>query len=563
MKQTINQRVEKYLTSVLAGEIIVSEMVLKAIKRHQNDLLTASSRNLKFSPTHGEHIIRFIESFCHHSQGEWAGNPVVLEPWQCALLYILYGWRWADTGYRRFAYAYIELAKGNGKSFLASALALYELVAQGEAGAEVYSVATKKDQARIVFNESVRMVQQSPHLKNKIKSYRDNLNIPNSASRYEPLATDEDSIDGLRPQAFIADELHRWGSNAQKLWDTLNNALGKRRSPILIVITTAGAGQESVCWQKHDYSDKVVSGIIEDDKWFSWVCCLSPDDDPYDESNWIKANPNLGVSVQIEELRSVMNRAKGDPSSLNGSLRLRLGLWTSAHSTWIPLDEWDKCSTAYSAEDLNGQTCFGGLDLSTTTDISAFVLLFPPQGNRKDYAILPYFYLPEATIEKRSKRDRVPYDVWNRQNLFKLTPGNIIDYDFIRADINDAATKFHIQEIAFDPYKATHLATKLGEEDGLTVVEFRQGDVSMDEPCNRLMQLILKNELAHGNNPVLRWMASNVVVRTGATGLIKPDKEHSAERIDGISALLNALGRQMRVQLHPAAQSFAFTPFLV
>jgi phage terminase large subunit-like protein len=216
---------------------------------------------------------------------------------------------------------------------------------------------------------------------------------------------------------------------------------------------------------------------------------------------WIKANPNLGVSVQLDELRAVVNKAKGDAASLNGTLRLRLGLWTSAHTAWIPMDEWGKCSTVYTADDLAGQICFGGLDLSTTIDISALVLLFPPQKERKEWAVLSYFYLPEDNIEKRSSKDRVPYDVWAKQGLFKLTPGNIIDYVFIRADINGAATKFRIQEIAYDPYNATQIVTELGEEDGLLMVPFRQGDVSMNAPCKRLIELVLSGELAHGNTP--------------------------------------------------------------
>jgi phage terminase large subunit-like protein len=429
MSVTIRARANAYIDDVLSGKIVTSKLVKLAIERHQRDLADGHTRNLRFDPAKGQHIVQFIESFCRHSQGEWAEQRVTLANWQVAMLYILYGWRWADTGYRRFKFAYIELAKGNGKSFLASGIGLYELIASGEAGAEVYSVATKKDQARIVFSEAERMVSKSPALKSRIKSYRDNLHIAGTASKFQPLSSDEDSLDGPRPQALIADELHAWGVSARKLWDVLANALGKRRSPIFLVITTAGSGGESLCRQQHNYCEKVLGGIHTDDSWFAWVCGLDPEDDYLDERNWIKANPNLGVSVQIKELREAVNKAKGDPASLNGVLRLRLGVWTQSSVAWIPMEEWASCNDPVDPHSLKGQPCFGGLDLSTTTDISAFVLLFPPYGERTKWAVLPHFFLPEDNIEKRSRRDRVPYELWKRQGLFELTSGNVIDYE--------------------------------------------------------------------------------------------------------------------------------------
>jgi phage terminase large subunit-like protein len=294
MPVTIQARANEYIDDVLSGKIVTSKLVKLAIERLQRDLVDGHTRNLRFDPAKGQHIIRFIEDFCHHSQGEWAEQRVTLANWQVAMLYMLYGWRWADTGYRRFKFAYIELAKGNGKSFLASAIGLYELIASGEPGAEVYSVATKKDQARIVFSEAERMVSKSSALKSRTKSYRDNLHIAGTASKFQPLSSDEDSLDGPRPQALIADELHAWGVSARKLWDVLANALGKRRSPIFLVITTAGSGEESLCRQQHNYCEKVLSGIHTDESWFAWVCGLDPEDDYLDERNWIKANPNLG-----------------------------------------------------------------------------------------------------------------------------------------------------------------------------------------------------------------------------------------------------------------------------
>lgn len=556
MPQSGQQRAEQYMRSVLDGTQVVSNQVRLAVERHFKDLKPASTRNLRFNPKRGEHVIRFIESFCRHSQGEWAGNPVLLEPWQCAMLFILYGWRWKDTGYRRFRYAYVELAKGNGKSLLASALALYELIGQGEPGAEVYSVATKKDQARIVFAEAERMVSQSPALKSRIKNFRDNLHIPGTASKFQPLSSDEDSLDGPRPQALIADELHAWGSSARKLWDVLANALGKRRSPLFLVITTSGSGTESLCWQQHAYSEKVLSGSHEDDTWFPWVCCLDSEQEWEDESCWIKANPNLGISVQLSELRAVVNKAKGDPASLNGVLRLRLGVWTSAISAWIPADAWKACGKSYTEEDLLGQPCFGGLDLSTTTDVAAYDLLFPPYGMREEWAVLPHFFIPEEAIEKRSRKDRVPYDVWKRSGIVHTTPGNVIDYSAIRAVIKDSADKFKLKEVAYDPWNATETSLWI-EEQGITAVPIRQGFQSLHAPSKKLMELILTGKLAHGNNAALNWMSGNVVVLIDPAGNIKPDKSKSTEKIDGIVALIVALARAMVVPIS-SAPSFGF-----
>ncbi len=553
---------EQYIQDVLDGKINTSELVRLACERHRQDLVDGHLRNLKFSPKQGQRIIRFIQTFCHHSQGEWAGQIVVLAPWQQAMLWILYGWRWADTGYRRFKFAYIELAKGNGKSFLASAIGLFELIGSGEPGAEVYSVATKKDQARIVFSEAERMVASSPALKSRIKSFRDNLHIAGTAAKFMPLSSDEDSLDGPRPQAIIVDELHAWGPSGRKLWDVLANALGKRRSPIFIVITTAGSGEQSLCKQQHNYSEKVLSGVHQADEWFAWVCGLDPGDELNfeDPALWIKANPNLGVSVQVKELAEAINKAKGDPASLNGVLRLRLGIWTQASVAYIPMEEWTQCNAKIDIASLKGNPCFGGLDLSTTTDISAFDLLFPPWGDRTQWVVLPHFFLPQDNIEKRCKKDRVPYDVWKRQGLFNLTTGNVIDYDAIRLKIKELSDVYDIREIAYDPWNCQETATWL-QENGFIVSPVRQGFPSLAGPTKRMLELILKHEITHLDNPVLRWMASNLVADMDATGSCKPDKAKSTEKIDGISALVCALSRAMVVVLKPKKKHFM--PFVM
>ena len=553
-----NSPAERYIADVLAKKLVVSDQVFKSCERHRNDLKNGHERGLRFSPEQGQHVITFIEQFCKHSQGEWAGNPVLLEPWQQAMLYILYGWRWAETGYRRFKFAYVELAQGNGKSLLASALGLYELIGSGEPGAEVYSVATKKDQARIVYSEAERMVAQSPALKSRITSHRDNLSIAGTASKFQPLSSDEDSLDGPRPQCLIADELHAWGGSARKLWDVLSNALGKRRSPLFLVITTSGSGRESLCWQQHDYSERVIAGIFDDDTWFAWICCLSEGDKFDDPSIWIKANPNLGVSVKFDELSAVVNKAKGDPASLNGVLRLRLGVWTENVTSWMPMDKWDSCNTTVDPDALHGRPCFAGLDLSTTTDISALVLVFPPFGTDRKWSILPQFFLPEDNLSERVRRDRVPYDVWEREGLFNLTPGNVIDYEFIRHRIRELAEQYDIKEIAFDRWNSSQIVTQL-TDDGLQMVKFGQGYESMNSPTKALMELVLKGDIAHGGNPVLRWMASNAVALLDPAGSIKLDKSKSREKIDGMIGLVMGIARASLVVVDkPAPARFKF-----
>jgi phage terminase large subunit-like protein len=443
---------------------------------------------------------------------------------------------------------------------IASALGVYELIASNEPGAEVYSVATKKDQARIVFNEAERMVKASPDLKKRITSYRDSLSIAGTAAKFQPLSSDEDSLDGPRPQCIIADEIHAWASKARKLWDVLSNALGKRRSPVFIAITTAGQGEESLCRQQNRYSEKVLTGVHEDDSWFCWVCGLDDEDDFTDPANWIKANPNLGVSVNIKELAEAINKAKGDPASLNGVLRLRLGVWTQAVEAFIPMEEWGLCNAPIDLESLKKQPCFGGLDLSTTTDISAFVLLFPPYGDRTKWVVLPEFFLPKDNIEKRTKRDRVPYDSWSRNGKFNLTNGNVIDYEAIRLKIVQLSETYDLREIAYDPWNCQETATWL-QDHGFIVSPVRQGFVTLAGPTKRLLELVMTHDLAHLGNPVLRWMASNVVADSDATGSVKPDKTKSSEKIDGISALICALSRAMVVTIAPRKISFA--PFFV
>lgn len=545
---------EKYIDGVVSGQIVSGELVRLACQRHKRDLQEGHLRGLRFDRARAQRVIDFF-AFLRHSKGEWAGQQFVLAPWQQAMTWILFGWLHVDTGFRRFRTAIVELARKQGKSTWAAGIALYMTVADGEQGCETYSVATKKEQARLVHGEAVRMVAKSPSLSKVLKRCRDNLHCLATNSKFEPLASEEDSLDGLNPHCIVADEVHAWSNRL--LWDVLATAVGARRQPLMLAITTAGYDRHSVFYQQHDYSIKVLRGIVEDDTWFAWITCLDEADDWEDEANWPKSNPNLGTTIRLDELRAAAAKAKASPAELNSFLRLRLNLWTNQHTAWMPPDKWVACSTPVDPVPLQRRPCFGGLDLSTTTDISALVLLFPPYGEDKRWSVLPSFFLPEEAIEQRSKRDRVPYDLWQRQGFFNLTPGNVIDYDYIRAKVQELASQYDIREIAFDRYNSSQIVTQL-MGDGFTMVPFGQGYVDMNSPVKRLMELVLTGALAHGGNPVLRWMASNCMAATDPAGNIKLDKSKSREKIDGIVALAMALGRAI---LTPITDDF--DPFVL
>lgn len=536
---------ESYIEDVVAGQILVSEWVGKQCKRHIDDLVSASSRGLYFDRDAAFRPIQWISRSCTITEDGIAvrtGQRLRLEPWQQAFLWIVFGWRRAD-GTRRFRNIYAELARGNGKSKLASAIALYILVGEGTKGAAVYSIATTLTQSKVVFDDSVLMAtgSQVPELR-ALASHQNNLHIPGTATVYRPLASDEHTLDALKPSLIVVDELHAHKSKGP--WNKCKTAQGKKPASMMLAITTAGYDRHSVCFEQRTYAEKILDGIFEDDSYFAWICCLSPDDDPFDEGNWPKANPNLGISIELATLQDAAKQAQLIPSEYNEFLRMRCNLWTESSTVWMPMAEWDACADAIAPEALKHRPCYGGLDLATTTDIAAFVLLFPPYGDDSKWRVVPHFFLPEDNIQERVKRDRVPYDHWQRIGAFQLTPGNVIDYDYIRDTINSLADVYDIREIGFDRWNAQQLVTQL-EGDGHTLVPIGQGFASMHAPTKRLMEMVLRREVAHAGNPVLRWMMSNTVVETDPAGNIKPSKNRSIERIDGIVATIIALARGM------------------
>ena len=516
---------ESYIDSVVSGQTLVSDWVKKQCDRHIQDISKCSERGLYFDRDLAFRPIQWISKSCVITEDGISvktGQKLRLEPWQQALLWILFGWRRID-GTRRFRNVYAELARGNGKSKLASAIALYVLVGEGVRGSAVYSIATTLQQAKVVFDDSVLMVgsSQVPELC-ALRSHQNNLHIPGTATVYRPLASDEHTLDALKPNLIVVDELHAHKSKGP--WNKCKTAQGKKPGSMMLAITTAGYDRHSVCFEQRTYAEKVLEGIFEDDSYFAWICSLSKDDDPFDERNWYKANPNLGISIELATLHDAAKQAQLIPSEYNEFLRMRCNIWTESSVVWMPMDKWDACNFTFDPELLKGRLCFGGLDLATTTDIAAFVLLFPPTDADKKWRILPNYFLPKDNVQQRVKRDGVPYDHWERKGLFQLTPGDVIDYDYIRQMVLNLADLYDIREIGYDRYNAQQIVTQL-TNDGVTMVPIGQGTASMFAPTKHFMELVLRREIAHGGDPVLRWMVSNLVIQTDAAGSYKPDKE--------------------------------------
>jgi len=533
---------DQYIADVIGGKQIACHWVIAAAQRHMNDLAQGAARGLRFDRVAAERMLKFF-SILKHSKGEWAGQPIRLEPWQQFMLWMLFGWKRAD-GTRRFRTAYIEVARKNGKSTIGAGVGLYLFSADGEPGAEVYSAATKRDQARITHSEATRMVRSSPMLRKRVRTFKDNLNIEGTASKYEPLGADADTMDGLNVHAAIIDEVH--AHKTRETWDVLDTATGARRQPLLFGITTAGFDRQSLCWQLNEYSKKILDGIIEDDSFFGLIYTLDETDDWQDEACWIKANPNLGVSKKLDDLRRKAERAKQMPAALNSFLRLELNVWTQSEIKWMNMEHWRKCGNLLVDLDaLKGRKCYAGLDLSSTIDVTAFVLVFPPAQDGESYRVLPRLWIPDENMKKRVHDDRVPYDVWQRAGYLVATPGNVIDYDFIFMQVLQDSKMFDLQEIAFDRWGAARVVQVLMNM-GLTCVEFGQGFASMSPPMKEVERLVLAHQIEHPNNPVLTWMADNLVAAEDPAGNIKPDKHRSREKIDGMVAMMMGLDRAMR-----------------
>jgi phage terminase large subunit-like protein len=529
---------ERYIDDVIGGRILVCEFVRLAVERHVRDLANEDF-SYYFDSDAAQRVIDFFQ-FCNHIEGKWAGQKIELEDWQQFALWVPFGWKRKDTHVRRFRRAYIEVARKNGKSSWTAGLGLYFLIADGEAGAQVYSAATTRDQAKIIHTAAERMVKTSPFLSRMVQAFRNNLSVPDSFSKFEPLSADFNTLDGLSPSAGLIDEVHAHRNRG--VVDVIETGMGAREQPMMWMITTAGINtSDSIALEFRHHGEQVLKGIRDDDAYFPLIYTQDEGDNWLDESLWIKSNPNLGVSVNIEELRDLANKAKEIPAAQNNFKTKRLNIWCNSRSKWIPVERWDACKEDFDPSELYGKECYAGLDLSTTTDLSAFVLVFPWENDC--YRVLPFFWVPKENAELRARRDRVPYPLWISQNFIEATPGNVIDYRFLREKINQLSKVYKIREIAADPWNATQLLQQLQEEDGLKVMEVRQGFASFSAPMKATEALVMSAKLRHDGNPVLKWMFDNVSVKSDPAGNVKADKEKSAERIDGVVAMIMGIGR--------------------
>ena len=541
LERLVVDSVTDYAQRVCDSEILAGPWVRLACKRQLGDLVQAKAKGLLWHPEKAEHAIDFIQCLRHY-QGTNAGQRFILSPWQRFIVGCLFGW-YTTEGQRRYRIAYIEIGKGNGKTPLAAAVALYGLVADGEAGAEVYSAATNREQAGICFNDCKEFALSCPPLLSRLQIGRTNIAYLATSSFLRTVSAEGRGLDGKRPHLVVVDEFHEHPTSV--VFEKMRAGTKGRTRALIFVITNSGYDRTTACYEHHDYSIKVLQGVIEDESRFAFIAALDKDDQPLtDPSCWPKANPNLGISLTRQYLEEQVREARDIPSKRNLVLRLNFCQWTEASENAIDLVHWDQCATPVQPSALAGRACFGGLDLASVTDFSALVWVFPPQLDNEPWQVLVRLYLPEDAVNKMKKTQRLPIDQWIREGLITVTPGNVTDYGFIKRDIAIDREQFDVREIAFDRYNSSQLVTDLQNENAL-MVAFGQGYASMSSPIKELERLYCSHRLAHGGHKVLRWMASNVVAVRDAAENVKYDKEKSTQKIDGMVALAMALGRAM------------------
>ena len=515
---------------------------LRKLKKYKQTRFKASDST--YDKAAADYAVSFIESLCH-TKGTWAGKPFELIDWQEQIIRDLFG-TLKPNGYRQFNTAYVEIPKKMGKSELAAAIALLLTCGDGEERAEVYGCAADRNQASIVFNVAADMVRYCPALSKRVKilDATKRLIYQPTGSIYQVLSADVGNKHGFNTHGVVFDELHTQPN--RKLFDVMTKGSGDARmQPLYFLITTAGDNQNSICWEVHQKALDIIDGRKHDSTFYPVIYGASQEDDWTDPKVWKKANPSLGITVGMDKVKAAFESARQNPGEENSFRQLRLNQWVKQAVRWMPMDKWDKCAFAVNPDALEGRVCYGGLDLSSSTDITAFVLVFPPGDEDDKYRILPFFWIPEDNIDLRVRRDHVNYDLWQRQGVLQTTEGNVVHYGYIEQFIEELGTKYNIREIAFDRWGAVQMVQNL-EGMGFTVVPFGQGFKDMSPPTKELMKLTLEEKLAHGGNPILRWMMDNIYIRTDPAGNIKADKEKSTEKIDGAVATIMALDRAIR-----------------
>ena len=523
----------QYAKDVIDGKIVTGNLVKLACKRHLADL---KRKDIYFCEESANRVFTSFNYF-HHSEGKWAGQVIKLEPWQQFIAGSMAGWKVKDTGKRRFKFTYVQIAKKNGKSTFAGGLGLYFGFLDGEGGAQTNCIATKEEQAKIVWDMARRIVLKSPVLKKIIKPFARSLACDYNYSKFIYLGADSKTQDGINTYFGIVDEYHAHPNDY--LYGNLISSMGAREQPLALIITTAGFNTTSPCYEMYQMCVKILKKTIQDDSYFCYIAQLDEGDDPFDEKNWIKASPNYKISVYEDFMISQARLAQNNPSLLNNFLVKNLNCWVQQKNRYIPMDKWKKMDKVINLEDLKGCNVVIGMDLSSTTDFSSISVLAEIDGNYYNYS---RFYLPEDKITEYELQGKYYYRQWEKEGYICATPGDVIDYDFIKHDIMEISKICNISEIGYDPWNATTIANDL-KNDGFIMVEVRQGYFTLSEPTKQLVTLICQKKLYHGNNPVLTFCAENMTVKTDENGNVRPSKDKGINKIDGVVALILSLSR--------------------
>jgi phage terminase large subunit-like protein len=532
---------------MLSGSRPLSAVETGAVRRQMNDLHNPPG-DCEWREAEAVRAVQLFSAL-RHWKGEWHGQPMTLQPWQEELIVApLFGWYRGD-GRRRFTTGYVEVPRKNGKTTLIAGMAIQGLIADQEPGAEIYAAATKRDQATLMFTDAKNMIMQSAELMQYCRIYRHSIVCERLNSVFKPVSSESHGLHGLNSHRNLIDELH--AHKTRDVWDVLKTGTGSRRNPLTLAITTAGYDRSTICWEQHEISRNVLEGFYEDnrdyDSHFAFMAHADPDDDILDEATWRKANPNFGVSVKPEQIAEAAAKANQSAAAENTFRMLHLNQWVQQAVRWLPMHLWDKCGDGeLDIADYYGRPCWVGLDLASTRDVNSAVLCFPEDDG--GYTLIPYFWAPEDVQDTRGQQDRRQVVNWGRRGQIKLTSGNVTDYDCIAHDIIDLSEKFVIQKLAFDPWGAAQSFVQRLQDLGFplnALEEFRQTIGHFAAPTKEFERLVIAQKLRHFGNPVLRWMAGNVAVRQDPAGNIRPDKEKSADKIDGIVAAIMALSGAM------------------
>jgi len=496
-----------------------------------------------FDRDEANRVIRFFERELTHQLGDLAGQPFKLEQWQRYILRHFFGWKHRETGLRKYKVLYLEVPRKNGKSILAAGLGLYLTDADREPAARVVCFALNEEQAKeAVFDVAREMVYANAKLNKRIKPYTKTMVAMHSASRFQLLSGSKRGKHGKNLSAMIGDEVHEWEN--REVMDALRTSMVTRSQPVEIYLTTAGFDKNSLCYELHEYCMDIQEGELDDPTFFGKIYAADAEDDWTDPKTWAKANPNLGVSVRLDFLRDECAKAKRLPTYENTFKRLHLNIWTEQDTRWIPIEKWDACKAEIREDMLVGRDCYVGVDLSATQDMTAVVLLFP-FFEIDEYIVKPFYFIPQDTLELRKTREKALYEKWIREGFLHTTPGGTTDYTFIEHKIiTEWPLIYNIKKVSLDQWNATQTSVNL-KNNGAPVEFWGQGFISMNSPCKKFSDLVIDKRIKHDGHPVLRFNVKNVQIQTDPAGNLKPAKDKSKGKIDGVIGILNALGRAL------------------